>query len=132
MNSVGILEPSMLLVVIGALFSSVVGSNKHGANDPFQNKVKVNIVTDSKHKNDCNEYDPGTNNADWSNVDETAPDQISMIGKNNNFILNMNVDQIQKFDETHSGDNNAECTNNSSNSLIPLILSVMIIKLTMA
>ncbi|MGB7696722.1 MAG: hypothetical protein WBL46_05815 [Nitrososphaeraceae archaeon] len=62
MNSVGILAPSILLVVIGALFSSVVGSNIHGANDPFQNKV--NIVTDSKHKNYCNEYDPGTNNAD--------------------------------------------------------------------
>ncbi len=62
MNSVGILAPSILLVVIGALFSSVVGSNVHGANDPFQNKV--NIVTDSKHKNDRNEYDPGTNNAD--------------------------------------------------------------------
>lgn len=29
----------------------------------------------------------------------------------------MNVDQIQKYDETHSGDNNAECTNNSSNFL---------------
>jgi hypothetical protein len=29
----------------------------------------------------------------------------------------MNVDQIQKFDETHSGDHNAECTNNSSNFL---------------
>lgn len=130
MNSFGILAPSILLVVIGALFSSVVGSNIHGANDPFQNKV--NIVTDSKHKNDCHEYDSGTNNADWSNVDETATDQISIIGMNNKFISNMNVDQIQKFDETHSGDHNAECTNNSSNSLIPLMLSVMIIKLNMA
>lgn len=62
MNSVGILAPSILLVVIGASFSSVVGRNVHVANHPFQNKV--NIGTDSKHKNDCNEYDPGTNNAD--------------------------------------------------------------------
>jgi hypothetical protein len=36
MNSVGIFVPSILLVVIGALLSSVVGSNVHGANDPFQ------------------------------------------------------------------------------------------------
>ena len=73
---------------------------------------KVNIVTDSKHKNDFDEYDPGINNADWWNVDETAIHQISMIGKNNKFISNINVDQIQKCDETGSGDNRAECTNN--------------------
>lgn len=36
MNSVGIFAPSVLLVVIGALLSGVVGSNVHGANDPFQ------------------------------------------------------------------------------------------------
>ena len=115
MNSVGILAPSILLVVIGALFSSIVGSNVYGAIDPFQNKV--DIVTDSKHKNDCDEYDAGANSADCSNVDETTADQISMIGKNNKFISNINVDQIQKCDETRSGNNNAECTNNSSNFL---------------
>ncbi|MGI0022979.1 MAG: hypothetical protein ACRD9Q_08980, partial [Nitrososphaeraceae archaeon] len=115
MNSVRILAPSILLVVIGALFSSIVGSNVYGVIDPFQNKV--DIVTDSNHKNDCDEYDAGANKADCSNVDETVTDQISMVGKNNKFISNINVDQIQKCDETGSGDNNADCSNNSSNFL---------------
>ena len=88
MYSVGILAPSILLVVIGTLFSSIVSTNVYGAMDSFQNKV--DIVTDSKDKNDCDEHDAGANNADYSNVYETATDQISMIGKNNKFISNSN------------------------------------------
>jgi hypothetical protein len=88
MYSVGILSPYILLVVIGTLFSSIVSTNVYGAIDSFQNKV--DIVTDSKHKNDCDEHDAGANNAYCSNVDETATDQISMIGKNNKFISNSN------------------------------------------
>jgi hypothetical protein len=52
------------LVVIGTLFSSIVSTNVFGAIDSFQNKV--DIVTDSKHKNDCDEHDAGANNADCS------------------------------------------------------------------
>lgn len=115
MYSVVILAPSLLLAVTGTLFSSIVSTNVYGAIDSFQNKV--DIVTDSEHKNDCDEHDAWSNNADCQNVDETATDQISMIGKNNKFIANINVDQIQKCDETGSGDNSAECTNNSSNFL---------------
>jgi hypothetical protein len=105
----------LTLAVTGTLFSSIVSTNVYGAIDSFQNKV--DIVTDSEHKNDCDEHDAWANNADCANVDETATDQISMIGKNNKFIANINVDQIQKCDETGSGDNSAECTNNSSNFL---------------
>ena len=115
MNSVGILAPAILLVVIGTLFNSILGSNVYGAIESIQNKA--DILTDSKHKNDCDEFNTGTNNAECSNVDATATDQISLIGKNNNFILNSNVKQIQKCDETGSGNNNAECTNNSNNFL---------------
>jgi Na+/H+-translocating membrane pyrophosphatase len=88
MHSVRILARSILLVVIGTLFSSIESTNVYGAIDSFQKKV--DIVTDSKHKNDCDEHDAGANNADCSNVDETATDQISMIGKNNKFISNSN------------------------------------------
>ena len=77
------------LVVIGTFSSSIVSTNVYGAIDSFQNKV--DIVTDSKHKNDCDEHDAGANNADCSYVDETATDQISMIGKNNKFVSNINV-----------------------------------------
>ena len=62
----------------------------------------------------------------------TATDQINMFGEKNKFISNINVDQIQKCDETNSSDNNAECINNSSISSIPLRLLAMIIKLAMS
>ena len=72
MYSVGILAPSLLLVVIGTLFSRIISTNVYGAIDSFQNKV--DIVKNSKYKNDCDEPDAGANNADCSNVDETATD----------------------------------------------------------
>lgn len=115
MNSVGILAPAILLVVIGMLFCCILGSNVYGAIQSIQNKV--DILTDSKHKNDCDEFNTGTNNAECSNVDATTTDQISLIGKNNKFILNSNVNRIQKCDETGSGNNKAKCTNNSNNFL---------------
>lgn len=55
MYSVVILAPSLLLAVTGTLFSSIVSTNVYGAIDSFQNKV--DIVTDSEHKNDCDEHD---------------------------------------------------------------------------
>ena len=59
MNSVGIQATSLLLVVIGLLFNSIVSSNVYGAFDPLQNKV--DIVTDPKYKNDCDDKTNGDN-----------------------------------------------------------------------
>src|SRR5918993_818854 len=102
-----ILIPLALFLVVG-YFTSIVTGNGFAAADPFKNKVK--IITDSKYKNDCDEYDTGTNNAFCSDIDTTTTDSINIDGKNNKVTSDIHVNQIQKYDE-RNGNNNVVCEN---------------------
>jgi len=127
MSSVGILATAILL--IGMLFNNIVSSNVYGVIESFQNKV--DILTDSKHKNDCDEFSTGTNNDNCSNVDRTVTDQIILIDKNNKFILKSNVNQIQKCDILAAVLTMLNAPTTAIIYLIPMRFLEIIIKLTM-
>src|ERR671913_122327 len=130
-----ILIPLALFLVVG-FFTSIVTGNGFAAADPFKNKVK--IITDSKYKNDCDEYDTGTNNAFCSDIDTTTTDSINIDGNNNTICTNssenfldsidvsgnnnninydVNTKQTNDCDDARNGNNNVVCQNKLKNQV---------------
>jgi len=101
---------TVLLPSIALLIAAVFGApatTAFAADDPFKNKVSIEI--DEDNKNTCDESDNGNNNAGCIIADTLNTEEFTAPGEKNKISLDFEKENKNDCDEKGDGNNNAEC-----------------------
>ncbi len=104
LNSKTILIPSIVLL-IGTVFGT--SAMNAFADDPFKNKVEIDI--DTKQKNDCNVHASGIGSDACFAAEETHTDAINVDGEKNKVGLDFDTQQKNDCEGLASALNSVIC-----------------------